>query len=239
MEELFNNFGSLFEVFSWWSLLLVVGTTAIMIPINLLWKKVMKKDELQRLRKITSSFSVYVVAIALVSIFTAIVDTSKFSDLGYLFGSTISLGFCSQVLWAVIKVVKDYGWKGIVAIMDKVNWSKAIKSLGEKYNLDVKLIDYIATEIETNYLSNIDTTEAEALLENELAIVNDIKKKLEGFTAEESIGDVAKGIYETLKDAWKDSKTSKTQEEQSVEVIEESTTETENKETEETVIDVL
>ena len=238
MEELFNNFGSLFEVFSWWSLLLVVGTTAIMIPINLLWKKVMKKDELQRLRKITSSFSVYVVAIALISIFTAIVDAGRFSDLGYLFGSTISLGFCSQVLWAVIKVVKDYGWKGIVSIIDKVNWSKAIKSLGEKYNLDVKLIDYIATEIETNYLSNIDTTEAEALLENELAIVNDIKKKLEGFTAEENIGDVAKVIYETLKDAWKDSKTSKTQEEQSVEVIEESTTETENKETEETVIDV-
>lgn len=235
MEELFNNFGSLFEVFSWWSLLLIVGTTAIMIPVNILWKKIMKKDELQRLRKITSSFSVYVVAIALISIFTAIVDAGRFSDLGYLFGSTISLGFCSQVLWAIIKVVKDYGWKGIVAITDKVNWSKAIKSLGEKYNLDVKLIDYIATEIETNYLSNIDTTEAEALLENELAITEDIKKKLEGFATEENIGDVAKGIYETLKDAWKDSKTNKTQEEQSVEVIEECTTE---KETEENVIDV-
>lgn len=239
MEELFNNFGSLFNVFGWWSLLLIIGTTGIMIPINILWKKIMKKDDLQRLRKLTSSFSVYVVAIALISVFTAIVCRNKFSDLGYLFGSTLSLGFCSQVLWAVIKVVRDYGWRGIVAIADKVNWSKAVKSLGKKYNLDEKLIDYITDEIENNYLSNVDTTEAEALIENELTIISDINKKLEGFVADDKISDVAKGIYETLRDAWAGVKKEKKQ--QTIEVVEEpkvETTEPTETVSEETIIDV-
>ena len=213
MEEIFNRFGSLFEVFGWWTLALIAGTVAIMYPINLLWIKLMKKDNLARLRKLTSFISVYVVALVVVSIFTAIVSVGSFKDFGYLSGSTISLGFLAQVAWEVVKIIRDYGFKKFfVYVSEKVDWKKSLKEFGKQFNIDTKIIDYIADGIETNYLSKVDANEVEVLVENRLSIIDEIKKKLEGFVENEKIEDVAAGVYNMLVDAWNTDKAAKKEE---------------------------
>ena len=45
-KVIFDNCSLLFEYFGWYSILLVLGTFTLMIPLNLLYKKIMKKEVL-------------------------------------------------------------------------------------------------------------------------------------------------------------------------------------------------
>lgn len=201
--ELFSNFGGLFKVFSYWSILLIVGVTLVMIPINLLWKKLMKKDKLQRLRKVVSTLSVYVVALAAVAGFTWITSTGSYT-FAYLSGATLSLGFCSQFLWMIIKLIRDYGFaKVAVYIAESIDWKKSLKEFGKKFNIDTKITDIIATEIENKYLADIETDAVKAFAENETAMLSGIQQKLDGFVKTEDLQEVAKGLFEMLRDSWK------------------------------------
>lgn len=203
MEAIFNNFGSLFKTFGWYSLLLIVGTVVIMFPVNLLWKHLMKKDNLSRLRKTTSFISVYIVALALISIFTAIFSIGSFTDYGYLSGSTLALGFCAQALYELIKLARDYGFNQLIkCISEKINWKKLLKDFGKKNNVDTKLIDIIATEIEEKYLNNIDTSELEKIEKEESSIITDIHNKLNGFVETGKLDEIAAGVLLILKESW-------------------------------------
>lgn len=211
MEEIFNNFGSLFNVFGWWSLALIAGVTIVMVPVNMLYKKIMKTEELARLKKVVAFISVYVLSLIAVCIFTAIVNGEHLNDFGYLSGSTLALGFCSQVLWELIKLIRDYGWNKVIALIaEKIEWKKPLKALCEKYNIDTKIVDFIATEIEENYLKNIDTDAVSAIAENELNMITDIQSKLKGFVADEKLEELAMGVYQLIKNAYvkKDTSTS-------------------------------
>lgn len=197
--DFFNEFGSLFNIFGWWTIAFIVGLTMVMIPVNLLWKKVMKKEKLDRLRKTTSSLSVYVLALGAVAAFTAITHNHILLDFNYLAASTLSLGFCSQALWVVIKFVKEYGLSAIKALAEGNDWKKVIKDVVKVYNLDSKLTNVIITKIET-YLDGIDGDNAQIFLDNEVKILNDLKSKLTGFIESEKVSDTATGIVNKIKE---------------------------------------
>lgn len=203
MEQIFNNFGALFQVFGWYSLALIAGVVIIMVPINLLWKKMMKSDELSRLRKIVSFVSVYFVSLGAVAGFTAIVDAAHLSEVTYISGATLALGFCSQVMWEIVKLFRDYGWKKASAyIASRTEWKKVLKSFCAKNNIDTKIVDYISAEVEKNYIDKINIDAVTAFADNRLAMISEIQSKLKGFVEEDNLANAAVGIYELLKSAY-------------------------------------
>lgn len=202
MDEFFIEFGALFTTFGWWSLLLISATVAIMYPINVLWKKVMQKDDLSRLRKIVAFISVYIVSFGLVAIFTAIFSSGSFADSKYLFSSTLALGFCSQVVWELVKVIRDYGFKQFVSyISEKVDWKKAVKQVSKKYNVNAKFVDEIISQVEKIYITD-ETTAKNVIIDNEMKIVNDIYDRLKPAVREENLTDAAQSIYELIRDCY-------------------------------------
>ena len=202
MDEFFIEFGALFTTFSWWSLLLIAVTVAVMYPVNMLWKKVMQKDDLSRLRKIVAFISVYIVSFGLVAIFTAIFSSGSFADSKYLFSSTLALGFCSQIVWELVKVIRDYGFKQFVSyVSEKVDWKKAVKQVSKKYNVSAKFVDEIISQVEKIYITD-ETTAKNVVIDNEMKIVNDIYDRLKPAVREENLTAAAQSIYELIKDCY-------------------------------------
>lgn len=199
--EIFKNFGSLFETFQYYSILLIVGVTSIMIPINILWKKAMKKESLERLRKTVSVLSVYVLSIAAVCLFTLCTHTKLTFE--YVSGASLSLGVCSQFLWFIIKLIRDFGFKRLIKfVSENVDWKKALKSFGAKFNIDTKITDIIATEVENKYLAEINADAVKAFTEHEKEMIASIYSKLSGFVETKDLQTVSIELFKMLKDAW-------------------------------------
>lgn len=198
--EFFNEFGKLFSVFGWWTVAFIAGVTLVMIPINLLFKKLMNKESLQRLRKTTSALMVYLLSLGVIAAFTAITHNHILLDFNYLGTSTISVGFCSQVLWTIIKFVKDYGSSALKAIFSGNSWKGLIKDVAKTYNINAGLTTVIITNIE-KYLNGINGDNAQIFLDNELKILNDLKSKLTGFVTSDKIEETANGIVLKIKES--------------------------------------
>ena len=168
LAELFSHMGKLFEIFHWWSILLIVGVTGIMIPINMLYKKLMKTEKLSRLRKTIATITVYILSLGIIAIFTAITTDAVMTG-AYLFGSTVSLGFCSQVLWFLVKFVKDYGWAAIKTISENSNWKKMISTVAKQYNVPSSILKAIFTTVD-DFLAKVENDSAEVFLANEMLL---------------------------------------------------------------------
>ena len=165
-----------------------------MIPINLLYKKLMKKECLQRLRKLISSLSVYGVALGLVALFTATVIKQPLTA-EYLLGATLSCGLLAMLLWSVIKVVKDYGISPILKSMAQSNdVKKALKELG----LDKKLVDMVMSNVD-NYLKSVNAKTFEDVANQELAINRDLRTKLAGFVDSSNMDSVVGQLLDIIK----------------------------------------
>lgn len=201
-KVVFNNCALLFEYFGWYSILLVVGTTGLMIPLNLLYKKIMKKDSLSRLRKVVSALSVYVVALGLVAFFTGVVVKQPIT-VSYLFSAMLPCGLLAQVLWAVIKVIKDYG---IAPIVKSIAQSKEAKKWIVDLGLDESLVNTIMTRID-NYLANANATTFEDVVAQETIIYQDLKNKLAGFIDNSKLDEAATKILEQIKSKYPNKKT--------------------------------
>lgn len=201
-KVVFNNCALLFEYFGWYSILLVVGTTGLMIPLNLLYKKIMKKDSLSRLRKIVSALSVYVIALGLVAFFTGVVVKQPITA-SYLFSAMLPCGLLAQVLWAVIKVIKDYG---IAPIIKSIAQSKEAKQWIIDLGLDESLVNTIMTRID-NYLANVNATTFEDVVAQETIIYQDLKNKLAGFVDNSKLDETATKILEQIKSKYPNKKT--------------------------------
>ena len=72
-QKLLDEAKLLFQNFGWFSIVLVLATTLLMIPLNMLYKKIMNNEKIERLRKTISCVSVYLIAMALVATLTAII----------------------------------------------------------------------------------------------------------------------------------------------------------------------
>lgn len=193
-KVVFDNCALLFEYFGWYSILLVVATTGIMIPINMLYKKLMKTEPLERLRKVVSALSVYVVALALIAFFTGVVVRQPITA-SYLFSAMLPLGLLAQVLWAIIKVIKDYG---IEPILKSIAQSKEAKQWFVNLGLDEGLVNTIMTRID-NYLKNVNVSTLDDVVAQETILYQDLKNKLAGFVDNDKIDETATKIIEQVK----------------------------------------
>lgn len=193
-KVVFDNCALLFEYFGWYSILLVVGTTGLMIPLNLLYKKLMKKDGLQRLRKVLSSLSVYVIALGLVALFTGVVVKAPLTA-SYLFSAILPLGLMSQLLWAVIKVVKDYG---IAPIAKSIAQSKEVKEWLAGIGVDKSIINSVMNSLDT-YLVDTNVKTLDEFVANEFKINQDLRTKLAGFVDSANLDAVVSKIIEQKK----------------------------------------
>lgn len=193
-KVVFDNCKLLFEYFGWFSILLVVGTTGIMIPINLLYKKLMKKECLQRLRKMISSVSVYGVALGLVALFTGVVIKAPLTA-EYLLGASLSCGLLAMLLWSIIKFVKDYG---IAPIAKSLAQSKEARQALKDLGLDKKLIDTLMDGVDS-YLKSVKADTFEQVVSQEVAINRDLRTKLAGFVNSSDIDSVVSKLLDMIK----------------------------------------
>lgn len=174
--RIFADMELLFKYFGWYSTLLILGTCLLMIPINCLYKHIMKKSSLERLRKTLSAITVYLVACGIVALFTAI--THNEITYSYLMCSSLSCGFLAQVLWAIIKFAKDYG---VMPIVKVVGQSKQFAKTLEKLGINKKIVDVIQKQIDNIKITN------EEYLQQEIEIAHKIRTQLSGFVEAEKL----------------------------------------------------
>ena len=192
--KLLDNGKMLFENFGWFSVLLVLGTTLIMIPINMLYKKLMKKENLQRLRKTISCFSVYIVAFALIALFTGIA-TNHTITFAYLFSTSINCGLMSMLLWAIIKFARDYG---VLPLINIILTNKEAKKWLKELGIDSSLVNLVNKKIE-QYIKDKNIVSIEDYIKNEMLIANQVRTQLNGFVANDKINDLVNSILQPVK----------------------------------------
>lgn len=204
IDTLWAEATALFETFGWYSILLVVATTLVMIPVNQLFKVIMKKECLSRLRKTVSTLFVYVVAVGVIALFTWTVAKQPIT-FAYLIGASIPCGFLAQGLWVIIKLAKDYGWTFIKWLLAKiftktasnVEFKKTLANLG----INKKVVEVIASEIKDIKVENM-----EQYLKQEGTLTAKIKAELNGFTAVENLENAVKLCLDKVKSSIKQEK---------------------------------
>lgn len=197
-QKIFDNAKLLFEYFGWYSLLLVLGTTLIMIPVNLLYKKIMKKDTLERLRKTLSSITVYIIALGLIALFTHFVIKAPLT-FDYLMTSCLSCGLLSMLLWAIIKFVRDYG---VLPIINSILKSKEANKWLKEMGLSDKLISIIYSNID-KYCKDTNIVSLDDFIKNEANIINQITTQITGFISNDKINEAVNKISQTIKEKFK------------------------------------
>ena len=93
--RMFEEAKLLFTYFGYWTFALILGVFLIMIPIGFAYRKLFKKDSLDRLRKVVSALSVYVISAGLISLFTAFVIKEPLTA-SYIFNTALPCGFLAQ-----------------------------------------------------------------------------------------------------------------------------------------------
>lgn len=202
---IFDNCSLLFEYFGWYSVLLVLATFGLMIPLNLLYKKIMKKESLDRLRKIVSALSVYAVALGLIALFTGVVIKAPLTA-SYLFGATLPCGILAQILWALVKVARDYGLEPILKAIAQNKEAKAwIVSLG----LEESFVNTIMTSVD-KYLEGVNATTFEDVVKQELALTQNLRQKLSGFVETKDLDPTIAKFMEKIKSKFPKAEETKT-----------------------------
>ena len=195
-QKFFDTGKLLFEHFGWKSFLLVLATTLIMIPINMLYKKVFKKDNLDRLRKTLSCLSVYLVALGVVAFFTGVVLREAIT-FEYLLTSCTSCGLLAMLLWAVIKFVRDYGW---LPIANLILENKKAKAWLVELGISEKLVEVLRDEIKSK-IGNKPTLDE--YLAKEQEIISHLRLQMSGFLTSDKINKAIENILRPIKDKLK------------------------------------
>lgn len=197
IDTLWQEAQLLFSHFEWYSLLLIAGTMLLMIPINALYKLIMKKDCLQRLRKTVSALSVYLVAMGVIALFTWTVVKEPIT-FTYLLATCLPCGFLAQVLWATVKFVKDYGVAPILsAIANSKAFSNGLKNLG----VDAKIVGVIVKEVDDTKIATL-----EEYAKSELQIATKLRTQLNGFIETSNMEEAIKLCLGKIKDGIKEKK---------------------------------
>lgn len=197
MDTLWQEAQLLFSHFGWYSLLLIACTMLVMIPINILYKHIMKKEGLQRLRKTVSAFSVYLVAMGVIALFTWTVVKEPIT-FTYLVATCLPCGFLAQVLWAMVKFVKDYGVEPVLsAIANSKAFSTGLKKLG----VDAKIVSVIVKEVDNTKIATL-----EEYAKSELQIATKFRTQLNGFIETSNMEDAIKLCLTEIKAGIKEEK---------------------------------
>lgn len=195
-QKFFDTAKLLFEHFGWKSILLVIATTLIMIPVNMLYKKLMKKDNLDRLRKTISCLSVYIIALGVIAFFTGVVLKETIT-IDYLVASSMNCGLLSMFLWAVIKFVRDYG---VLPIVNMVLENKKAKAWLKELGISEKLVDVLTEQVKAQ-IGNKPTLEQYLAKEQEL--IAHLRLQMSGFLTSDKINQAVQNILKPIKDKLK------------------------------------
>ena len=194
METYLEEAKMLFENFGWYSICLVVITTCLMIPLNLLYKKLFKKDSLNRLRKTISAVSVFVVAFGIVAFFTGVVVKQPMT-MSYLVASCSCCGSLSMVLWAIIKLIRDYGWMPIVnAIVESKKAKEWLKEVGINDKFLVAVTDKVKSYMKEKGIKTLD-----AYVQKESEIIGQLRLQVAGFVTSENVHKTITNILQPIK----------------------------------------
>lgn len=198
MEQYLEEAKMLFEHFGWCAIGLVVFTTLLMIPINLLYKKLFKKDSLNRLRKTISSISVFVVAIGVVAFFTGVIIKEPMTW-NYLIGASSCCGSLSMVLWALIKLIRDYG---LSPILNAIAENKKAKEWIKEVGVSQSLIDAITQKVKT-YMKDKNIVSLEDYIQKETDIIGQLRLQVAGFVTSENVHKTITNILQPIKNKLK------------------------------------
>lgn len=193
-QEFFEAGKLLFERFGWGSVVLVILTTAIMIPLNLLLKKLMNKDGLSRLRKSISAVLVFVVALGVVAFFTGVWLKQPLT-IEYLCSSSINCGILAMLLWGVIKIVLDYGW---APIWEAVLANKEAKAWLKEVGISNKLVDAVTDKVKS-YMKEKKILTLEEYLQKESEIIGQLRLQVAGFVTSENVHKTITNILQPIK----------------------------------------
>lgn len=194
MEQYLEEAKMLFEHFGWCAIGLVVFTTLLMIPINLLYKKLFKKDSLNRLRKTISSISVFVVAIGVVAFFTGVIIKEPMTW-NYLIGASSCCGSLSMVLWALIKLIRDYG---LSPILNAIAENKKAKEWIKEVGVSQSLIDAITQKVKI-YMKDKNIVSLEDYIQKETDIIGQLRLQVAGFVTSENVHKTITNILQPIK----------------------------------------
>lgn len=194
MEKLLEDAKMLFELFGWYAILLVLATTLVMIPVNIGYKKLIKKEELSRLRKTISSVSVFVVAGLLVAFCTGVILRQPIT-LTYLIASGSCCGSLSMTLWAIIKLVRDAGWKPIAKAIAN---SKEAKAWLVEVGVSSKLVDAVTEKVKA-YMKDKNIVSLEDYLQKETDIIGQLRLQVAGFVTSENVHKTIENILQPIK----------------------------------------
>jgi FlaA1/EpsC-like NDP-sugar epimerase len=198
MEQYIEDAKLLFTRFGWYSICLVIITTALMIPINMLYKKFIKKEELDRVRKTISSITVFVIAFSVVAFFTGVCLREPIT-MSYLSASSVCCGSLSMGLWAVIKLIRDVGLK---PILNAIANSKKAKEWLKEVGVSQKLIDAVTDKVKT-YMKDKNIVTLEEYLQRENDIIGQLRLQVAGFVTSENVHKTITNILQPIKNKLK------------------------------------
>lgn len=179
-QKIIDYVVQLFKGFGYWSIALVVATTLFMIPVNLLIKKIFSKatsDSVIRIRKTLSQSFVFVFSGVFILVFCLVFE--KPLDVNFITINAIPCGGLSMVLWCVIKVVRDVGFKPIIKLIVSSN---SFKKLLKDIPLDAKVKSTIFDAL-CNLVKDADGENAEVVINKSLELTARATQMLNGFVS--------------------------------------------------------
>lgn len=198
MEQYLEEAKMLFEHFGWYAIFLVIITTVLMIPINMLYKKLFKKESLERIRKTVSSVSVFVVSFGIIAFFTGVILKEPIT-MTYLVASCSCCGSLSMVLWAIVKLIRDYG---IAPILKAIAESKKAKEWLSEVGISQSLVNAITEKVKT-YIKDKKIVSLEDYIQKESDIIGQLRLQVAGFVTSENVHKTINNILQPIKNKLK------------------------------------
>ena len=187
VSEFLTNFKQVYSLFGWWGLGIVALTFLLMLPINLGIKKlfglIKKGDQklIGRFRKMTSTATVFLVAMGLIALFTAFVSKADL-NFSYVYQSSIPCGLLAMTMNFVYKGGRDTVLAFIAKILKSNEFKIGVNDVLKNKYLSTLVVEYLDS-VELEYI----TAKAEEKAKKQAEILSNLKNKLMGFVDNPSI----------------------------------------------------
>lgn len=193
LEYALGYISQMFSQFGYWCFLLIAFVTLVMIPTNILVKKIFEKytsTSANRIRKTVSQSLVFVFSAIALVIYELI--ATKNVSLQFVLYNLIPCGGASMILWAIIKIARDCGIKPLIKLLTQTN---AVKKLLKEIPLDKEIKNTIFDAL-VKLVENSDGENAEIVLNKTVEITQRAEQMLNGFV--ENPKEIAKNFVDAL-----------------------------------------
>lgn len=192
-SDLFGSFGSLFEIYGYYSILLIAVVILLMTPINIVLKKVMNNQSTERLRKTVAYIAVYILSGVIIAVSSYVMDIGL--SYNYVTGSALALGFCAQFSYEILKLVRDYGFNKVFNyIIGKIKDTNMINEISSKYNIDKNIIKFVINMMNIELDKDVD---AQFTADSEF--IRDLNTKLVNFVGSDNVTQLIDDISKLVK----------------------------------------